>query len=130
MAAILKKGAFLNFQMATQLQKIVPVAIKTDKRTPIAFISFDFIIFLGPTPTCRCRMAAILKNDRHFGFSNGQSGKFDLKVAKNLSCVYHNFNECSIISYTIRCKRVIKLYIITYSSCFGRWEKVKIKSVT
>ena len=100
----LKKRRLFEFSNGYTTAKKVPVAIKTDKRTPIAFISFDFIIFLGPTPTCRCRMAAILKTGRHFGFSNGQSGKFDLKVAKNLSCVYHNFNDCSIISYTIRCK--------------------------
>ena len=35
----------IDFQMATQLQKIIPVAFKTYKRTPRSFKSADFIIF-------------------------------------------------------------------------------------
>jgi len=37
MAAILKTGAILDFQMSIKLQDIIPVAFKTYKRTPISF---------------------------------------------------------------------------------------------
>jgi len=74
----LEKGAILDFQLASKLQEIIPETFKTYKRTYKRSSKYvKFIIFLGPTLTCKCKMVAILKNGRHLGFSNGQSGKFD-----------------------------------------------------
>ena len=59
MAAILKKGTILDFQMDTKLQEMIPVASKTYKWTPKSFKSADFIMF-RTNPHSRCRMVAIL----------------------------------------------------------------------
>ena len=64
---------------------MIPAAFKTWKKTPRSFKLAEFIISLGQTPTFRCRVTAILKNGPHFGFLTAQSGKFDLKVPKNIS---------------------------------------------
>ena len=37
----------------------------------------------------RCRMVAVLKNGRHLGFSDDQSGKFDQKQQLNISRKVH-----------------------------------------
>ena len=56
---------------------MIPPDFKTYKRTPRSYKSLEVIIVLGPTPPCRCIMAAILKSGRHLEFSNGQSGKLE-----------------------------------------------------
>ena len=56
------EASFLDFQMATKVQEIISVAFITYKRTPRLYNVLEFIIFLGPPPTCWFRSAAILKN--------------------------------------------------------------------
>ena len=85
-----QKGAILDFQMATKLQAIIPVAFKTYIRTPRSFKSVECIIVLGPTP---------MQNGRHLGFSNDQSSNFDLKAPTNISrchqssCIIEQLNK-------------------------------------
>ena len=81
--------------MAIKQSDFFPLAFKTCERTPRSFNSAERII-LEQTPICRGRMAAILNNGRHLGFSNGQSGNFDQKHQLNvqkMSCLYHNLHD-------------------------------------
>ena len=51
MAAILKRGAFLDFQKVTKPCELIQVAFKTYNRAPSSFKSAELIYLLGPTTT-------------------------------------------------------------------------------
>ena len=115
----LEKGAILDFQIATKLLEMIPVAFNTYKRTLRSFKSAMFIIFLGPTPTCRCSMAAILTSGRHLGFPNSQSCKFDLKASKNISRKCH---ACIIICTIGPLSSTLVMKIIVPSNHFKPYD--------
>ena len=82
----LEKGAILDFLMDTTLQDIIPIAFNIYRRTPGSFKLAEFMIFLGPTPTCRW------KNGDHL--EKRQSGSCDQKHQLN---VCRKFHHCIII---------------------------------
>ena len=62
MAAILKKGAILDFQMATKLREIIPIVFKTYKGAPRSFKSDEFIILYDQSRLLDAEWRAVIKS--------------------------------------------------------------------